>query len=185
MSMRIDVETCRDPDLLAGEVRRLQAVIAANEQRDAAGPVDFGGLTGEERDALEAARYLAAWGNGGTVAARISELLERTKEATNMNDENEPSLASTGSHPVSGGPITLRLSNEEQQEMLSRLSGRQSGTLVPLDLPQPTLTDEQRDAIEYGVMLCDATAGMANDRDTIDGASSAADVLRGMLERRG
>ena len=51
--------------------------------------------------------------------------------------------------------------------------------------PEPVarLTDEQREAIEYGVMLCDATAGMANDRDTIDGASRAADVLRGLLER--
>ena len=75
--MRIDVETCRDPDLLAGEVRRLRAVI-------------------------------------------------------------------------------------------------ESG--------QPTLTDLQRAAIEYGVMLCEATAGTANDRATIDGASSAADVLRGLLD---
>ena len=29
--MRIDPETCRDPDLLAAEVRRLEAVIAAGE----------------------------------------------------------------------------------------------------------------------------------------------------------
>jgi hypothetical protein len=29
--MRIDVDTCRDPDLLAGEVRRLQRVVAAGE----------------------------------------------------------------------------------------------------------------------------------------------------------
>lgn len=76
--MQIDVETCRDPDLLAGEVRRLQAVIE---------------------------------------------------------------------------------------------SGR------------PTLTDLQRAAIEYGVMLCEATAGMANDRATIDGASRAADVLRGLIRQ--
>jgi len=49
--------------------------------------------------------------------------------------------------------------------------------------PEPVarLTDEQRDAIAYGVLLCDATAGMANDRATIDGASRAADVLRGLL----
>jgi aspartate aminotransferase-like enzyme len=52
--------------------------------------------------------------------------------------------------------------------------------------PEPVarLTDEQREAIAYGVMLCDATAGMANDRATIDGASRAADVLRGLLERQ-
>ena len=29
--MRIDPETCRDPDLLAAEVRRLEAVIAAGK----------------------------------------------------------------------------------------------------------------------------------------------------------
>jgi hypothetical protein len=29
--MRIDIETCRDPDLLAAEVRRLQGVIAAGK----------------------------------------------------------------------------------------------------------------------------------------------------------
>jgi hypothetical protein len=45
------------------------------------------------------------------------------------------------------------------------------------------LTDEEREAIEYGVLLCEATAGCANDRPTIDGASRAADVLRGLLER--
>jgi hypothetical protein len=64
-----------------------------------------------------------------------------------MSDDTERSVASAGSHPASGGPITLRLSNEEQQEILSRLSGRQSGTLLPLDLPQPTLTDAERAAI--------------------------------------
>jgi hypothetical protein len=54
------------------------------------------------------------------------------------------------------------------------------------ETPQPkpvVITDEQREAIAYGVMLCEATAGMANDRATIDGASRAADVLRGLLER--
>ena len=56
--------------------------------------------------------------------------------------------------------------------------------VVPL-YRSPTLTDEEREAIEYGVLLCDATAGMANDRATIDGASRAADVLRGLLERQG
>jgi hypothetical protein len=51
-------------------------------------------------------------------------------------------------------------------------------TLTPF-----TLTDAEREAIEYGVLLCEATAGCANDRPTIDGASRAADVLRGLLER--
>ena len=40
--MRIDPETCRDPDLLAAEVRRLQGVIAAGKPT----------LTDEEREAV-------------------------------------------------------------------------------------------------------------------------------------
>jgi hypothetical protein len=89
-----------------------------------------------------------------------------------MSEENERSVASAGSHPVSGGPITLRLSNK-QQEMLSRLPGRQSGTLVPLDLPQPTLTDEEREAI-----------ALAKTRlGTSDGDWQADDVLAALLER--
>ena len=43
--MRIDPDECRDPDLLASEVRRLQAVIAAGEPT----------LTDAEREAIEAA----------------------------------------------------------------------------------------------------------------------------------
>ena len=41
--MRIDPDTCRDPDLLAAEVRRLKAVIAAGEPT----------LTDSEREAVE------------------------------------------------------------------------------------------------------------------------------------
>jgi hypothetical protein len=40
--MRIDPDACRDPDLLAAEVRRLQGVIAAGEAT----------LTDEEREVL-------------------------------------------------------------------------------------------------------------------------------------
>lgn len=41
--MRIDPDECRDPDLLAAEVRRLRAVIAAGEPT----------LTSVEREAIE------------------------------------------------------------------------------------------------------------------------------------
>ena len=41
--MRIDANECRDPDLLAAEVRRLRAVIAAGEPA----------ITAEEREAIE------------------------------------------------------------------------------------------------------------------------------------
>ena len=91
-----------------------------------------------------------------------------------MNETNERSVGSAGSRPVSGGPITLRLSNEEQQEMLSRLSGRQSGTLVPLDLPQPTLTDAEREAVRYFAHIRPHIAGMTQLH---------AATLRTLLER--
>ena len=81
-----------------------------------------------------------------------------------------------------------------RRHMLDALLAGRIGQVhaVPLEAeslevePEPVarLTDEQREAIAYGVMLCDATAGMANDRATIDGASRAADVLRGLLERQ-
>jgi hypothetical protein len=59
--MRIDPDTCRDPDLLASEVRRLQGVIAAGESarlsqncdcpaQDNAAKQDK--LTDEERQAI-------------------------------------------------------------------------------------------------------------------------------------
>ena len=49
--MRIDPETCREPDLLAAEVRRLQGVIAAGEAT----------LTDEEREAVHWMLRHAAW----------------------------------------------------------------------------------------------------------------------------
>jgi hypothetical protein len=67
---------------------------------------------------------------------------------------------------------------------VEEVANRMGWSVAPLYL-SPTLTDLQRAAIEYGVLLCDATAGMANDRATIDGASRAADVLRGLLKRQG
>jgi hypothetical protein len=58
--MRIDLTTCRDPDLLAAEVRRLRAAIAALADQDATISVCNGRvivtidatLTVEEREAV-------------------------------------------------------------------------------------------------------------------------------------
>jgi hypothetical protein len=64
--MRIDDE-CRDPDLLAAEVRRLRTVIAAGEPT----------LTPEEREAIETAvRWLEPY---PPVAATLRNVLERLK----------------------------------------------------------------------------------------------------------
>ncbi len=43
--MRIDIDTCRDPDLLVAEVRRLRAVIAALADQDATLSVCDGAVT--------------------------------------------------------------------------------------------------------------------------------------------
>jgi len=65
--MRIDPDECRDPDLLAAEVRRLQAVIAASEPT----------LTDAERDALE---FVVETGRVATHdETTLRNLLKRTK----------------------------------------------------------------------------------------------------------
>jgi hypothetical protein len=139
--MRIDLDACRDPDLLAAEVRRLQAVIESGQPT----------LTALQRDVIECGVMLcdatAGMANDRATIDGASSAADVLRGLLGRDDTNERSVASAGSHPVSGGPITLRLSNK-QQEMLSRLPGRQSGTLVPLDLPQPTLTDEERDVLD-------------------------------------
>jgi hypothetical protein len=69
--MRIDIETCRDPELLAAEVRRLEAVIAAWEAT----------LADEEREAIVVAcAYMDKLGNRNTSAQEtLMALLARTK----------------------------------------------------------------------------------------------------------
>ena len=69
--MRIDPDACRDPVLLAAEVRRLQAVIAASET-----------LTDEEREAIREA--VGAYNDNdddeecAQIAATLHGLLKRT-----------------------------------------------------------------------------------------------------------
>jgi hypothetical protein len=55
-NMRVDLETCRDPDLLAAEVRRLRAVIAAGDCPDPDNAAKPDRLTVAEREAVAASR---------------------------------------------------------------------------------------------------------------------------------
>ena len=67
--MRIDPDTCRDPDLLAAEVRRLRAVIDAGDT-----------LTAEEREAITVAcGDSSQWGRPhvATLTRLLMRLLER------------------------------------------------------------------------------------------------------------
>jgi len=74
--MRIDPDACRDPDLLAAELRRLRTVIAAGEPT----------LTDAEREAIEDAAGICeehAEEYDGTdsspIADTLRKLLERLK----------------------------------------------------------------------------------------------------------
>ena len=67
--MRIDIETCRDPDLLAAEARRLQGVIAAGKAT----------LTDEEREAIKWA-VVAAQVESKETHAAFSEWCARRAE---------------------------------------------------------------------------------------------------------
>jgi hypothetical protein len=66
--MRIDPDACRDPVLLAAEVRRLQAVIAASET-----------LTDEEREAIRGAMVCVKQIGPAHLLSTLRGLLERTK----------------------------------------------------------------------------------------------------------
>ena len=93
--MRIDLSTCRDPDLLAAEVRRLRAAIAALADQDATLAVCEGTvtvtmdatLTVEEREAVQRAidalygyedLSAGACAKDDAAAATLRGLLERT-----------------------------------------------------------------------------------------------------------
>ena len=81
--MRIDLSTCRDPDLLAAEVRRLRSAIAALADQDATLSICDGNvtvtmdatLTDAEREAV--AYYVGTGGPEGVDAVLVA-LLERT-----------------------------------------------------------------------------------------------------------
>lgn len=72
--MRIDANECRDPDLLAAEVRRLRAVIAAGEPA----------ITAEEREAISEVvdcltESSTALASPTTTRNTLAALLERLK----------------------------------------------------------------------------------------------------------
>jgi hypothetical protein len=67
--VRLDLNTCRDPDLLAAEVRRLEGVIAAGQPA----------MTDEERDALKFAIKQLKYIRADKAAAPLVALLERMR----------------------------------------------------------------------------------------------------------
>jgi hypothetical protein len=101
---------------------------------------------------------------------------------TTPNDTNEPSLASAGSQPVaweirrSDGALEAITPCVRMSEQILRCIG--GGTILPLYRhPQPTLTDEEREAIEKAI-------GRELDAEWYGGKEPDRVVaLRGLLER--
>jgi hypothetical protein len=78
--MRIDPESCRDPDLLAAEVRRLQGVIAAGEAA----------ITDEEREVLARVADDAAYRDMQSTENVVRGLLERAPRTYRKTDGKRP-----------------------------------------------------------------------------------------------
>jgi hypothetical protein len=138
--MRIDPDICTDPALLAAEVRRLQAAVQS--------------LPGEVRD-----------------TAPISGA---GKSAEKANAPPEPSPASAGSHSelhrvvralLEG--VNARYAKNPREWTCPHMQALDDMTQSE---PQPTLTDEEREAIEWA--------------STVEwGSNPHAATLRGLLER--
>lgn len=111
---------------------------------------------------------------------------------TTPNDTNEPSPASVGSHgsasrwngvPVAwaavgknGVPLWLAYHRQDAQGAVVGMA-----QVVPLYRhPQPTITDEEREAVEWSIN--DQIAGGHQDHPTVKAVIA---TLRGLLERLG
>jgi hypothetical protein len=107
----------------------------------------------------------------------------------NTRDGAEPSPASAGSQPVAwaavfDGEVDAEFVWPFMADALAWAAARPGVEIVPLYRhPQPTLTDEEREAIEWSILQAEATIGMANEQGTIDGAAKTIEALRGLLER--
>jgi hypothetical protein len=75
--MRIDVDTCRDPDLLASEVRRLRAVITAGDCPDPDNAAKPATLTDAEREAISEAACICEDAGRTDIAIIINKALSR------------------------------------------------------------------------------------------------------------
>jgi hypothetical protein len=174
--MRIDPDTCRDPDMLAAEVRRLEAVIAAGEAA----------LTDAERPFAEHRSY--SKNDGKRPIADMSgentqDQEHRMSDSTTPQDGKAMPPASAGSHgkpvawavctPENWGQETPCFFCEQQaRDHASTIAGMKN--IVKL-YRSPTLTDEEREAIEY------VLDGLLPDGDREGDMATGA--LRGLLAR--
>jgi len=100
--MRIDVDTCRDPDLLASEVRRLRAVIAAGDCPDPDNATNHDGPPGPTAQPDTAGRDSGnAAGTGSTLTDAEREAIEAAARIIDGYDEEMDGFPS-------GAAATLR-----------------------------------------------------------------------------
>ena len=189
--MRINPDTCHNSILLAAEVRRLNAVIAASQNErlsqnsDCPVPENAAG-----QDKVFLPKNMTNQGAAPAATAqpnpagRDSDHVAGTGDIV-TNAEREPSGASAGSQPVAwqlwgdesdDGPfdhyITVRAAHWDA-ERLRQENPSKKWSVVPL-YRQPTLADAEREAIEWCVGMAETTATECDDELA---------ALRGLLER--
>jgi hypothetical protein len=106
------------------------------------------------------------------------------------NDAAEPSLASAGSHgepvawavatPADGTASPCFFNENDARAYHSQMRGMRQ--LIPL-YRQPTLTDEEREAMDAGADALESLAGSDNDGRIRAALMIAANTLRGFLNR--
>ena len=110
-----------------------------------------------------------------------------------MNDDARDSSALRGSHGdaigwvmFKNGKMVLDVVWTDRDEAEKYCLGAYAGTAEVVGVyrqPQPVLADEERDAIEAGICLCEGVAGEANENANANAWAKTAGRLRGLLVR--
>ena len=130
-------------------------------------------MTADEAASVrEAISEYESWGSlvAKQIAANLRSILDKfgpKSERENARDHK---------------PRTREAANMNDTDLLAAEVRRLQAVIAA---GEPTLTDEEREAVARSIDECVATAGLANDRATIDAADRAAATLRSLLQRLG
>jgi hypothetical protein len=177
--MRIDPETCRDPDLLAAEVRRLQGVIAAGESARLSQNSDCPAQdNAAELDKVFPQQNLTIHGAAPAAAAQLDTAGRDSDHVAGtgslLTDEERESLAIAAMACEDLGYTALPTS---LRNIVRRLRGTPDTHATPSQGSKQvtcTLTDEEREAIAWCVGMAETTATDCDEELA---------ALRGLLDR--
>jgi hypothetical protein len=162
--MRIDPDTCHNSILLAAEVRRLNAVIAASQNERLSQNSDCPAPeNAANSDKVFPQQTLTIHGAAPAATAQLDTAERDSDHVAGTGDtltdaDREPSLASAGSHDTHMATARLSAANTWLQEEIKRLR----------------LTDAEREAIAWCVGMAETTATECDEELA---------ALRGLLER--